>query len=183
MGKLGASLAFLAALASVAAAAAVPRQSPEFLIAQPGGATIALSSLKGQVVVMEFMFLRSEHCLRVARMLNELHREPGLKGFQPIAVVFDPPHVRDGGGQLSPLAGSLTFPLAYMSKDSVDNYLGRARNEILNIPQVVVIDRAGIIRAVSGGRGGDPALEDESSLRKLIDALLREKPSGHSGQN
>jgi hypothetical protein len=56
----------------------------------------------------------------------------------------------------------------------VDKYLGRTGNEILNIPQIVVIDRAGVIRAVSGGAGGDPKLEDEDSLRSLINGLLKE---------
>jgi hypothetical protein len=56
----------------------------------------------------------------------------------------------------------------------VDGYLGRTGNEILSIPQVVVIDRFGMIRATSGGRRGDPKLEDESYLRDLIDGLLKE---------
>jgi hypothetical protein len=37
-----------------------------------------------------------------------------------------------------------------------------------------VIDRFGMIRATSGGRRGDPKLEDESYLRDLIDGLLKE---------
>jgi hypothetical protein len=41
------------------------------------------------------------------------------------------------------------------------------------LPQIVVIDRTGTIRATSGG-AGDPRLEDENSLRSLIDSLLRE---------
>ena len=68
----------------------------------------------------------------------------------------------------------LTYPLGYAQKEAVDSYLGRNGNEILNIPQVVVIDRAGMIRATSGGRRGDPALEDENSLRILIKSLLKE---------
>jgi hypothetical protein len=35
-----------------------------------------------------------------------------------------------------------------------------------------------MIRATSGGRGGDPALEDESSLRNLIEGLLNEGAAG-----
>jgi hypothetical protein len=62
-------------------------------------------------------------------------------------------------------------------KADVDSYLGRSGNEILNIPQVVVIDRSGMIRYTSGGRGGDPRLEDENSLRDLILGLLKEMPS------
>jgi len=45
----------------------------------------------------------------------------------------------------------------------------------LNTPQVIVIDRAGMIRAQSGGKGGDPALENENSLRTLLDTLLKEE--------
>jgi hypothetical protein len=72
----------------------------------------------------------------------------------------------------------LTYPVGYSEKVDVDNYLGRSRKEILNIPQIVVIDRAGTIRATSGGAGGDPKLEDENSLRSLIDGLLKEGASG-----
>jgi hypothetical protein len=43
----------------------------------------------------------------------------------------------------------------------------------LAIPQLVVIDRAGMIRATTGDRT-NPNLEDENSLRTLIDGLLKE---------
>jgi hypothetical protein len=76
----------------------------------------------------------------------------------------------------------LTYPLGYATKDQVDSYLGRNENEILNIPQVVVIDRAGMIRASSGSKGGDPALEDETSLRNLIEGLLKESGASSSGK-
>jgi hypothetical protein len=41
------------------------------------------------------------------------------------------------------------------------------------VPQIVVIDREGVIRAQSG-RSGDPNLENENYLRNLIDSLLKE---------
>ena len=136
-----------------------------------------LSSLKGKVVVLEFLFVKSEHCLRVAKTLNKLHGELGSRGFQPVGVVFDPPNGPNAGGQFVAAMVDffkLTYPVGYLPKAEVDTYLGRAANEILNIPQVVVIDRAGMIRATSGGRGGDPKLEDENSLRDMIDRLLNE---------
>jgi hypothetical protein len=174
----GIMLLLLLGAALATAAGTVPRKSPELAISRPGGPTLLLSSLVGKVVVIEFLFVRSEHCLRVARTLNKLHGEPGLKDFQPVAVVFDPPNRPSTGGQFIAAVVDylqLTYPVGYASKETVDRYLGRAGNEILNIPQVVVLDRTGTIRAVSGGRGGDPALEDESSLRQLIQSLLREK--------
>lgn len=46
--------------------------------------------------------------------------------------------------------------------------------------QMVIIDRAGVIRAQSGVRPGDPKLEDENARRVLIDGLLKEKaPNGN----
>ena len=164
------------ALASVQA----PRRSPEFIIYESSGKITLLSSLKGKVVVMEFLFIRSEHCLRVAQTLNKLHSELGPRGFQPVGVVFDPPN--SGKSSVQSLAAmvdflKLTYPVGYSAKADIDSYLGRSGNEILNIPQIVVIDRAGMIRATSGGVGGDPRLEDEDTLRNLIDSLLKEDGS------
>ena len=167
----------IAGFALVAPAAPLPRQSPEFSIVEPGGATILLSSLKGKVVVVEFLFVKSEHCLRVIRMLDKLRGELGPRGFQPVGVVFDPPNTSVDGRQLAATMKDyfkLTFPVGYSSKEDVDRYLGRTQQEILSIPQVIVIDRTGTIRATSGGRGGDLTLEDESSLRNLIGKLLNE---------
>jgi hypothetical protein len=51
----------------------------------------------------------------------------------------------------------------------VDSYLGRSVMERLMVPQIVVIDRQGVIRAQS-----DRNLEEEGYLRTLIEKLLRE---------
>ena len=152
------------------------RKSPEFAI-NSSGRTTQLSSFKGKVVVMEFLFVKSQHCMRVAATLNRLNNELGPSGFQAVGVVFDPPNGEGTSEQLLPVVVDslkLTYPLGYASRNDVDNYLGRSENQVLNIPQVVVIDRAGMIRATSGGRGGDPTLEDENSLRNLINGLLNE---------
>ena len=170
-------------MALVTSAFALPtvtvlRKSPDFTISDSSGKTTQLSSFKGKVVVMEFLFVKSQHCMRVAATLNKLNNELGPRGFQAIGIVFDPPNAEGTGAPLLPAVVDylkLSYPLGYASKNDVDNYLGRNGNEILNIPQIVVIDRAGMIRATSGGKGGDPALEDENSLRNLIDGLLKEE--------
>ena len=159
----------------------VPRKSPEFNIAEPSGKTFLLSSLRGKVVVMEFLFIQSDHCRRVAKTLNKLNSELGALGFQPVGIVFDPPN---GGGTTEGLIPALvndlklTYPVGYATKSEVDRYLGRTGKETLNIPQVIVIDRAGRIRAASGGAGGNPGLEDADSLRAIIDGLLKEEAVG-----
>jgi peroxiredoxin len=153
------------------------RHSPEFDITGPGQPDLMLSSFKGKVVVMEFLFVRSQHCLRVAQTLNKLNGELASQGLQTVGVVFDPPTGSTAGAQIVDFLRNylrLTYPVGYASKEAVDEYLGRAPGQTLAIPQVVVIDRNGMIRATTGARGGDLTLEDEGLLRSLLEQLLRE---------
>jgi peroxiredoxin len=151
----------------------IPRKSPEFTISEPLGKQMSLSSFKGKVVVIGFLFMNSEHCLRVARTLNALQGELGQRGLQSVGVVFGPnadeQHVVYTVDYLK-----LAYPVGFTTSAKVDSFLGRTGNEILSIPQVVVIDRAGTIRASSGRRPGDPKLEEQNYLRDLIDSLLKE---------
>jgi peroxiredoxin len=166
----------------IAAAFAAPpttpalRKSPDFAINDTHGKTTMLSNFRGKVVVVEFLFVRSEHCLRVAQTLNRLQAQLGARGFQPVGIAFDAPNAAMTGGQyLDSMVEmlKLTYPVGHADKEEVDTYLGRTGKELLSIPQIVVIDRSGNIRAVNGDRT-DPKLEDEESLRTLLDALLKE---------
>lgn len=159
-------------------AAPAPRLSPDFSINDLSGKSTMLSSFKGKVIVMEFLFVKSQHCRQVARTLNTLQAELGPRGFQSIAIAFDAPNAAVTGGEmLNSMIDylGLTYPVGYASRASVDSYLGRSGNEMLSIPQVVVIDRAGTIRATTGG-AANPGLEDANSLRTLVDPLLKELP-------
>ena len=168
----------LAVFAVALPSAPVPRKSPEFVINEPSGKTILLSSFKGKVVVIEFLFIKSAHCMRVAETMNKLQKELAPRGFQSIAIAFPAPGSDADGPLVAYMVDSfkLTYPVGYTNSENVDKYLAREKNDVLSIPQVVVIDRAGMIRAQSGGRPGNPKLEDESSLRVLLDGLLKESP-------
>lgn len=167
-----------AASSLAAPTAPVPRKSPEFMIAAPSGKTTLLSGFKGKVVVIEFLFLKSAHCMRVAQTLNDLQKELGSQGFQAVAIAFPAPGSDANGPMVSSMVNyfQITYPVGYSDVPSVDQYLSRGKGEILNIPQLVVIDRTGMIRAQSGGKPGDPKLEDKDSLRALLDGLLKETP-------
>jgi peroxiredoxin len=168
-----ASLTILLVLGFPAIAAApVPRDSPEFTIVEPTGNTVPLSSLKGRVVVMEFMLVRCASCLRVAQTVNKLYGEMAGRGFRPIGIVFD-----EGisGPAVSHFADLLKikYPVGYATSDKVDSYLGRAMIERLQVPQLVVIDRSGVIRAQSRPTG-EANLTEETYLRNLVRELLDE---------
>lgn len=152
----------------------VPRVSPEFIINQPSGRTTLLSSYKGKVVMIEFLFLRSEKCMNLAMTMNKLNQELGPRGFQPVAIAFPAPQSDASPGLVSYVADyfKLTYPLGYTNKENVDQYLGRQEKEFFRIPQIVIIDRKGMIRAQTGT--DNPQLENENSLRALIQGLLNE---------
>lgn len=158
-------------VSSVIATAPVPRKSPEFMIVEPSGRQTLLSSFKGKVVVIEFFLVNCPRCQRVAGTITKLHKELGPRGFQAIGIAFDKgingPIVSDLVQRLA-----VTFPVGYTSSDKVDSYLGRQSMERLRVPQIVVIDRKGIIRAQSR-QNDEKDLEDESYLRNLIDSLLK----------
>ena len=166
---------------SLVAQAPLPRKSPEFSIDQSSGEQILLSSLKGKVVVMEFMFVGSAHCLHIAEMLNKLQSDLGSRGFQAIAVAFGPHADQAMVGHVAERL-QLTYPLGYAKSESVDAYLGRQGTEKLKIPQLIVIDRKGMIRSATGT--ANPTLEDETLLRVVLEPLLKESPpSGNAAHS
>jgi peroxiredoxin len=169
------------AASSLLAQVHLPRKSPEFTITKSSGEQILLSSFKGKVVVMEFMFIGSPKCIRLAQLLDTLQRALGARGYQSVAIAFGP-HVDQAlvGHVADHLA--LAYPLGFTTASSdVDAFLGREGSEELKIPQLVVIDRKGVIRAATGG-GADTRMEDEAALRTLVNSLLDETASASAAK-
>src|SRR5215471_7133865 len=151
----------------------LPRKSPELVITEASGKPIRLSKLTGKVVVLEFLVTNCPHCFRVAQTISKLQWEMGNRGLQSIGVAFDKgvdaQTVTNFTGKLA-----ITYPVGYVSSDKVDAYLGRTGDERFRLPQIVVIDRKGIIRAQSQP-SGEKNLEDENYLRNMLSTLLKER--------
>jgi peroxiredoxin len=175
-------LLLLGCSALAASSPSLPRLSPELSINDLSGKATMLSSYKGKVVVLEFLFVKSQHCVRVAKVLNQLQQELGPRGLQSVGIAFDAPNATVTGGEyLNAMVQSLqlTYPVGYTQRASVDAYLGRSANDMLSIPQIVVIDRTGTIRAATGGQT-NPGLEDINALRILLEPLLKESAAPNS---
>jgi Redoxin len=177
IGKIASLIVILITAVAIVAAspAEAPRKSPPLKITKASGEEMQLASLKGKVVVVEFLFVRSPHCLHLVEMLNKLNADLGPRGFQPVAVAFGPNATESVLAHLVDYF-KITYPVGFSSSDQVDAYLGREGKEVLKVPQMVIIDRKGVIRATSGA-AGDPALENESLLRAFVEPLLSEKVS------
>src|SRR6185437_14585128 len=112
------------------ATAPVPRQSPELKFLDGGGREVQLSSFKGKVVVVEFLFLRSDHCMRVAQTLNKLNTELAPEAFKSVGILFGQ---NANGIMVNQVTDALklTYPMGYTSPDQVDAFLGRQGKETL----------------------------------------------------
>jgi thiol-disulfide isomerase/thioredoxin len=166
---------------SLQAAAPVPRPSKEFTVAVPGGKQILLSSLKGKVAVIQFLFTWCPHCQAFSKILTQLNTEYAPRGFQALGVAFDdddpktPPLKDKAVSYAQQYAG---FPVGIANRSTVFGYLGLSELERIGVPQIVVIDRKGMIREQTPSTGGGP-LGDPAHLKPLIESLLAEgAPAG-----
>lgn len=171
MRNLTAFAAFLSLGISASAVSPVPRKAPEFTIVEPSGKQTLLSSFKGKVVVMEFLYTTCPHCQAASQVFNRLYKEMGPRGFQPVGIAFN-----DNAAVLADSfvrQFNVAYPVGYTKPDAVLSYLGLSLMDRYVVPQIVVIDRKGMIRAQSAPLG-DESLQNETTLRKLIDGLLKE---------
>jgi thiol-disulfide isomerase/thioredoxin len=154
---------------SVSAQPPVPRKSPELTIVESTGKQTPLSSYKGKVVVLAFIATTCPHCQAECGVLTKLHGELGDKGFQPLAVAFNDNAgflVNDFVQKFRP-----SFPVGYAARQTVLDYLQLTDKIPWNYPQIVVIDRKGMIVAQSEPKGSLD-LQEEIPLRKHITDLL-----------
>jgi len=174
-----AATAFVALTVSAYATPPVPRKSPEFTITDPSGKQILLSSLRGKIVVMPFMFTTCPHCQRYAQVLTKLQQEFGPRGVVMVGAVFN-----DANGAMAAQfvkEFNVGFPVGYATREQVLSYLGIS---IMDgrwvVPQAAIIDKKGNIVAQSAATGS-PELQEEASLRAILDKLVKESATSSTG--
>lgn len=153
------------------AAAPVPRPAKEFTVATPQGQHILLSSLKGKVVVIQFLFTWCPHCQAFSKVLTQFNSEYGPRGFQALGVAFEDDVTKDKA--ISYAQQYAGFPVGVSNRSTVLGYLGISELERIGVPQIVVIDRKGVIREQTSSQGGGE-LSDPAHLKSLVESLLAE---------
>ena len=133
-----------------------------------------LSQLRGKVVLVEFLHTTCPHCQQSAAIIERLYKEFGPRGFEAVGVAFN-----DNAAQLVPdfvRQLGLTFPVGVAPRETVIDYLQHPMTVPLYVPQMIFVDRKGMIRAQHGG--DDEFLKNlEPNLRTQLDELLKE-PAG-----
>jgi peroxiredoxin len=167
------------------AAAPVPRPATPFKITEPSGQQVDITSFKGKVVLCQFLFTWCPHCQNTAKMLTKLQNEFGPKGLQIIGIAFnDTPSegapAADAKETAKFQANNAGFPVGYVKKADAMKYLGISVMESFAVPQIMIIDRNGIIQNQDLPKP-TPELQTESFLRPLLTKLLDQKAGSGGG--
>ncbi|MCL5744130.1 MAG: TlpA family protein disulfide reductase [Acidobacteria bacterium] len=158
---------------SLAQAANIPRPAPEFVIHMNDDSQILLSQLRGKVVALEFLLTTCPHCKVASKVLTKLQNEWGPKGLQCVGVAIDPmPKL----GLLGFVAETgATYPVGYSEYNTAVAFLEHPPLLRMLVPQVMIVDRNGIVRALRGGEDDEFYKNEEKVLRSIIEPLLNER--------
>ncbi len=129
---------------SALAAPPVPRPAKEFDFVSPSGKHILLSSLKGKVVVVQGLLVTCPHCQAFSQLLTKMQTEYGPRGFQAMGIAYD---VDAATAQNYVTQYHVGFPVGYCPEDTMLSFLGFSSIERFNVPQIMIIDRKGVIQA------------------------------------
>lgn len=160
--------AFVALGVSALANPPVPRPAKDFDFVLPSGQHIKLSSLKGKVVIVQGLLVTCPHCQAYSGVLTKMQNEFGPRGFQAIGLAED---VDAAAAQNYVTTYHVGFPVAYTTNDQLLNFLGHSLLERNVVPQIMIIDKQGVIQAESES-GGTPELQQEANVRTWIEKLL-----------
>jgi len=128
-----------------------------------GGAPVSLSSLKGQVVLINFWASWCGPCRQEFPLLDTIYKKYKKQGFTIVGLNVEPDQ-NDAEGFLK--QNPVTFPILYDPKDEVSKRYG-----VGGMPSVALVDRNGVVRWLH--KSYVPG--DENEYLNQVRSLLTEK--------
>jgi thiol-disulfide isomerase/thioredoxin len=153
----------LAAVAASTRAVGVGETAPAFSLHDANGASVALETLRGQVVYVDFWASWCGPCRRSFPWMNELQGRYGARGLTIVAINVDKNHA-DAMRFLerNPARFGVAYdpagatPLAYAVEGMPSSYLIDTRGKVVDVEQGFHDERKGMIeqsiRALLAGR-------------------------------
>lgn len=159
--------------ATFAAEPVVPRKAPPLGIQMGPEKYTWLSEYSGRTCVVAFILTTCSHCQFTTGVLNRIQKDYTAQGVQIIASAIEPMsslNIPDFRKKFTP-----EFPVGYNEQEYAAKFLGYAETDPMIVPQIVIVDKAGMIRAQIGGDAKEMLAEtQEKNLRAALDQVLRQ---------
>ncbi len=138
------------------------QRAPEFSLPSLQGSTVALSSMRGKVVLVDFWAQWCEPCKKELPQLDKLAKDYAGKGVVIVAVNID--KQRDNAERMVKQLG-VTLPVLLDPAGSV-----AGTYDLPKMPTSFVIDKKGIVRFVNEGFDGP---KDVDRFKQELDELTK----------
>jgi peroxiredoxin len=150
-----------------------PRPATEIRFTSQKGEQIRLSQYKGKVVAVEFLLTTCPSCMEAAKLLSRLQTELGPRGFQAIGLAIDP----GAGARLPDFVKNhaVVFPVGVYPDPEARKFMQVSLMNRLLMPQLMFVDRKGMIRDHKGADDAAFFSNEEKNVRALVNRLLAEK--------
>jgi peroxiredoxin len=161
-----------ALLAPMATAAATPRPAPELEFISHSGERIKLGNYKGKkAVLIEYLLTTCPHCQKTAEMLSTIQSQYGAKGLQVLGIAIN----AEARQQLPDFSVKYArnFPVGITDHDQAASFLQHSSMMPMLMPQLVFIDRKGIIVEQVGGDNAKWYENQEKNLRADVEKLVQ----------
>jgi hypothetical protein len=151
----------------------VPRKAPDLAVQVGEDKFTWLSERAGKTRIVAVIMTTCPHCQYTTGVLNKIQKDYAARGVEILATAIEAMsslHVDDFKKQFHP-----QFTLGYNDQKYVAKFLGLPENDPLFVPQLVFVDKAGMIRAQF--TGDDPAMEksiQDKSIRETLEKVLKE---------
>lgn len=155
----------------------VPKPAPELVITLNSGELILLSKLKGKVVVLEFLLTTCPHCQRCSAVMQKIYNEMGgEKAFTALGAAVNPDDLTQARMMIPEYIYKLglKFPVGYTKREMAYQWLGADQSKgPVYFPQLVFIDRSGMIRAYHPGTDTKFFEDEEYNVREVIQDVMK----------
>jgi peroxiredoxin len=141
---------------------------PDLTFTLSGKSTSLLKEYRGKTIVLYFIHTRCPHCAESVARLNRISEEYAGRGVQTLAIAVD----LEAAERVPKFAQEhrSRCPIGYIPRENAVAYLFGDKEARLSLPEMLIIDSNGVLRARE--RGYDKFFEtEEKGLRSLLDDI------------
>src|SRR5690242_3455876 len=147
------------------------RKAPELAFNVPGQGQKLLSSYRGKVVALEFIFTTCPHCQAASKVMSKFQQEYGSRGLQVLDVAIN----QNADLLVENFAKDyqVNFPVGWTNSSEMLSFMGFGVAARYVVPQLVLIDRKGFIHYQTTATESDTwdKLMKEDAIRQHIEEL------------